>query len=214
MKKLMRAASAVLAATMALSVTAFAEEGGTFKIGGIGPLTGSTAIYGQAVMNAAQMAADEINAAGGINGYQIEFNPQDDESDAEKKILRHTNLSFSLGCQRATEFGFVISLFQGTHHAVHVMFVIADDLYGAAVIQAHHTEDALGIGDAALHVMHANLVVAFGSGRHDPLNFGEVGNLDLSYHKKDLHTYPRAPALSGAGKAGGVGYPPAFALQR
>ena len=57
MKKLMRAASAVLAATMALSVTAFAEEGGTFKIGGIGPLTGSTAIYGQAVMNAAQMAA-------------------------------------------------------------------------------------------------------------------------------------------------------------
>ena len=49
MKKLMRAASAVLAATMALSVTAFAEEGGTFKIGGIGPLTGSTAIYGQAL---------------------------------------------------------------------------------------------------------------------------------------------------------------------
>ena len=92
MKKLMRAASAVLAATMALSVTAFAEEGGTFKIGGIGPLTGSTAIYGQAVMNAAQMAADEINAAGGINGYQIEFNPQDDESDAEKAVNAYNTL--------------------------------------------------------------------------------------------------------------------------
>lgn len=92
MKKLMRAASAVLAETMALSVTAFAEEGGTFKIGGIGPLTGSTAIYGQAVMNAAQMAADEINAAGGINGYQIEFNPQDDESDAEKAVNAYNTL--------------------------------------------------------------------------------------------------------------------------
>lgn len=92
MKKLMRAASAVLAATMALSVTAFAEEGGTFKIGGIGPLTGSTAIYGQAVMNAAQMAADEINASGGINGYQIEFNPQDDESDAEKAVNAYNTL--------------------------------------------------------------------------------------------------------------------------
>ena len=92
MKKLMRAASAVLAATMALSVTAFAEEGGTFKIGGIGPLTGSTAIYGQAVMNAAQMAADEINEAGGINGYQIEFNPQDDESDAEKAVNAYNTL--------------------------------------------------------------------------------------------------------------------------
>lgn len=92
MKKLMRAASTVLVATMALSVTAFAEEGGTFKIGGIGPLTGSTAIYGQAVMNAAQMAADEINAAGGINGYQIEFNPQDDESDAEKAVNAYNTL--------------------------------------------------------------------------------------------------------------------------
>ena len=92
MKKLMRAASAVLAATMALSVTAFAEEGGTFKIGGIGPLTGSTNTRSSVVMNAAQMAADEINAAGGINGYQIEFNPQDDESDAEKAVNAYNTL--------------------------------------------------------------------------------------------------------------------------
>ena len=92
MKKLMRAASAVLAATMALSVTAFAEEGGTFKIGGIGPLTGSTAIYGQAVMNAAQMAADEINAAGGINGYQIEYQFEDDQGDSEKSVNAYNTL--------------------------------------------------------------------------------------------------------------------------
>lgn len=92
MKKLVRAASAVMAAAMALSMTTFAEEGGAFKIGGIGPLTGSTAIYGQAVMNAAQMAVDEINAAGGINGYQVEFNPQDDEGDAEKSVNAYNTL--------------------------------------------------------------------------------------------------------------------------
>lgn len=36
--------------------------------GGIGPITGENAIYGQAVMNGAQIAVDEINAAGGVNG--------------------------------------------------------------------------------------------------------------------------------------------------
>ena len=35
---------------------------GTFKLGGIGPLTGDAAIYGTAVMNGAQIAVDEINA--------------------------------------------------------------------------------------------------------------------------------------------------------
>ena len=61
-------------------------EGGVFKIGGIGPVTGAAAVYGQAVKNAAQLAVDEINAAGGINGAQIEFNFQDDEHDAEKAV--------------------------------------------------------------------------------------------------------------------------------
>jgi len=47
--------------------TASAEGGGAaaFKIGSIGPTTGGAAIYGKAVMNAAQIAVDEINAAGG-----------------------------------------------------------------------------------------------------------------------------------------------------
>ena len=43
-------------------------------------------------MNASQMAADEINAAGGINGYQIEFNFQDDEHDAEKSVNAYNTL--------------------------------------------------------------------------------------------------------------------------
>ncbi|MEI3101213.1 MAG: ABC transporter substrate-binding protein [Oscillospiraceae bacterium] len=50
-----------------------ASERGSFKFGGIGPLTGDNATYGVAVMNGAQIAVDEINAAGGINGYQVEF---------------------------------------------------------------------------------------------------------------------------------------------
>ena len=41
--------------------TSAAAEGTTFKIGGIGPVTGGAAIYGTAVKNAAQLAVDEIN---------------------------------------------------------------------------------------------------------------------------------------------------------
>ena len=88
--KLAGATATVMAEAMVLSSTAMADE--TFKIGGIGPITGAAAVYGQAGMNASQMAADEINAAGGINGYQIEFNFQDDEHDAEKSVNAYNTL--------------------------------------------------------------------------------------------------------------------------
>lgn len=60
--------------------------GGVFKIGAIGPLTGGAAAYGDAVNKGAQIAVDEINAAGGINGAMIEFRMEDDEHDAEKAV--------------------------------------------------------------------------------------------------------------------------------
>lgn len=69
-----------------------AVDGEVFKIGSIGPTTGDAAIYGQAVMNAAQIAADEINAAGGVNGYQISFKYEDDQSDAEKSVNAYNSL--------------------------------------------------------------------------------------------------------------------------
>ena len=69
-----------------------AADGAVFKIGGIGPVTGAAAVYGLAVKNGAQIAVDEINADGGINGYQIEFNFQDDEHDAEKSVNAYNTL--------------------------------------------------------------------------------------------------------------------------
>ena len=80
--------------TTSESTDAASEEstGATFKMGGIGPLTGSAAVYGTAVQNGAQIAIDEINAAGGINGYQVEFNFQDDENDAERSVNAYNTL--------------------------------------------------------------------------------------------------------------------------
>lgn len=67
-------------------------EDAAFYIGGIGPITGGAAIYGKAVMNSAQIAVDEINEAGGINGYPVKFNFQDDTHDAEKSVNAYNTL--------------------------------------------------------------------------------------------------------------------------
>ena len=53
-----------------------------FVIGVSGPLTGGAAIYGTAVANSAQLAVDEINAAGGLNGVQFKLVAMDDKHDA------------------------------------------------------------------------------------------------------------------------------------
>lgn len=69
-----------------------ATDGAAFKIGAIGPATGGAAVYGLAVQNGADLAIKEINAAGGINGYQIEYNFQDDECDNEKSVNAYNTL--------------------------------------------------------------------------------------------------------------------------
>lgn len=82
-------AMAMAAALCVVSLTACGESSdaaATFVIGGSGPLTGPAAVYGIAVKNGAQIAVDEINAAGGVNGMQLELNFQDDEHDAEKAV--------------------------------------------------------------------------------------------------------------------------------
>ena len=53
---------------------------------------GGAAVYGQAVQNGAQIAVDEINAAGGINGVMIEYTFEDDENNAEKGVNAYNSL--------------------------------------------------------------------------------------------------------------------------
>lgn len=68
------------------------STGGKLVIGGIGPITGENAQYGIAVKNGIQLAVDEINAAGGVNGITLELNFQDDESDSEKSVNAYNKL--------------------------------------------------------------------------------------------------------------------------
>lgn len=61
-----------------------ADPGGPIKIGVYGDLTGQTSSFGQSTRNGAQMAADEINAAGGINGRQVQLVHEDDQGEPGK----------------------------------------------------------------------------------------------------------------------------------
>lgn len=86
MKKIV---SVVLALALALSLCATAVAEDSIKIGMIGPLTGPYAIYGNAAVNGAKIAAEEINALGGL---QFVIEAQDDEGDGEKGVNAYNAL--------------------------------------------------------------------------------------------------------------------------
>ena len=109
MKKIIRAASIILSAAIFFSISACTErengdaageeDGQVIKIGGIGPLTGSSAIYGQSTKNGAQIAVEEINERGGIK-FALRY--EDDENDTEKAVnaynkLKDWGMKISLG---------------------------------------------------------------------------------------------------------------------
>ncbi|QMS84725.1 ABC transporter substrate-binding protein [Candidatus Xianfuyuplasma coldseepsis] len=84
----------VLLATfvLAFSLSACKSEEDTVKLGVIGPLTGAYSFYGEAVENGAKLAADEINAAGGVLGMDLVIFAEDSEGDAETGVNAYRKL--------------------------------------------------------------------------------------------------------------------------
>lgn len=106
MKNLKKVLAVLVALT--LVVTCFAACGGnekpegtadTIKIGVSGPLTGGAAQYGNAVVNAAKLAVEEINNAGGVNGVKLELVTADDEADSGDKAVSAYNSLKDQGMQ-------------------------------------------------------------------------------------------------------------------
>lgn len=82
-----------LGATAALAIAAgtAADAGDTIKIGVLLPVSGGGASYGVPAEHGVQLAVNEINAAGGINGKMVEY------------ILRDTQMNPSIGVAAAKE---------------------------------------------------------------------------------------------------------------
>jgi branched-chain amino acid transport system substrate-binding protein len=65
---------------------------GTIVVGYYGDLSGRTSNFGQSTKNGVEMAADEINKAGGIDGRTIQILSEDDEGRPEKAATVVTKL--------------------------------------------------------------------------------------------------------------------------
>ena len=61
-------------------------------IGGVAPLTGQYANYGKPNSNGAMLAAKEINAAGGVNGFQLNVQFQDSQGDPDTAVAAYGKL--------------------------------------------------------------------------------------------------------------------------
>jgi branched-chain amino acid transport system substrate-binding protein len=72
-------AACLLATTSALSQA-------VYKIGVAGPMTGGIAAYGEEMRKGAQLAAEDINAAGGINGKKVEIVIGDDACEPKQAV--------------------------------------------------------------------------------------------------------------------------------
>ena len=84
MKKL--TAIALCLAMLLMGVSAFAEDAGTINIALIANTTGDYAQYGIPVRNGAMLYIDQLNAAGGINGKQIQVFEYDDKADGIETV--------------------------------------------------------------------------------------------------------------------------------
>jgi branched-chain amino acid transport system substrate-binding protein len=69
-----------------------AGDGEPIKIGALTSLTGPFTSWGLHVEAGLQMAADDINAAGGVDGRMIEIIVADDQSDAEEATVQFERL--------------------------------------------------------------------------------------------------------------------------
>ncbi len=109
MKSFKKVFSGVLAAAMAVTCFAgctsnsdkednsgskadSANTSGSIVIGCTGPLTGDASQYGISVQRGAQLAVDEINGAGGINGINYSFIMKDDKANATETNTAYDQL--------------------------------------------------------------------------------------------------------------------------
>ena len=78
---------------LALGVLACRGDEDPYRIGVMESLTGAGETYGTVANRAKQMAADEINAAGGINGRKLELVVEDSQCTAKDAIAAYNKLT-------------------------------------------------------------------------------------------------------------------------
>ncbi len=96
MKKVLKTIALILSVCLVIGSFAGCGNSGSadkvIKIGSTGPITGPNSTYGLSVKQAAELAVKEINEAGGVNGYKLEFMMEDDVADGSKAKTAYETL--------------------------------------------------------------------------------------------------------------------------
>lgn len=103
MKNILRSIMMILILLMAMSTSIAQDDMTVVKIGGIHPLTGGLANDGIGMDNAIQMAVDEINESGMLEGYTLEYISADSTGAADvgqteaERLIAEEGVSVLLG---------------------------------------------------------------------------------------------------------------------
>jgi branched-chain amino acid transport system substrate-binding protein len=78
----------ILALSLVLGACTLVKQAtaGPIRIATIGPITGDGAVWGTQQQQGVQLAIDDLNAAGGILGRQVELVPFDDKGDPKEAV--------------------------------------------------------------------------------------------------------------------------------
>ncbi len=147
MKKLVAMSCAAFAL---LAVGCSKNDGNIVKIGGVAPLSGAVAVYGVECKNGIDLAVEEINAAGGINGKQIQFVCEDDEGAPDKTVNAFKKLTTKDGIKVV-----IGSLTSGCTQAITTL------AQAGKVIQIAPAATAPAITDAGNYIFRACFIDPF-----------------------------------------------------
>lgn len=147
MKKLIAMSCAAFAL---LAVGCSKNDGNTVKIGGVAPLSGAVAVYGVECKNGIDLAVEEINAAGGINGKQVQFVCEDDEGAPDKTVNAFKKLTTKDGIKVV-----IGSLTSGCTQAITTL------AQAGKVIQIAPAATAPAITDAGNYIFRACFIDPF-----------------------------------------------------
>jgi branched-chain amino acid transport system substrate-binding protein len=126
------------------------NDSGAVPIGAVFPLSGQVAFYGTESRDGAQLAIDEVNAAGGVLGKQLALIAEDDEGDAAKSVNAFTKLT--------TQNKVAYILGSSTSGATKSMTALAQQL---KVVLISPSATALDVTDAGDYIFRACFIDPF-----------------------------------------------------
>ena len=88
----MRNFKRALIAAAALTVVGIGSASADIKISTVGPMTGQYASFGEQMQRGAEMAVNDINAAGGVLGQKVQLMVEDDACDPKQAVAAANKL--------------------------------------------------------------------------------------------------------------------------